>query len=162
MADLTPKEKARDKRYRKNYDWSLERVNKLAEVQNHRCGICGREAKNMPLNVDHFHFKVSAMCVGKNNWFEGHQGGWIATSDLKHPVLGYVWAKTKQEALDIAYKKALPHSVRGLLCPGRHRGCNRLLGRVDSLTWLKAAIKYLENPPALRVAVDQQKIPIKA
>ena len=33
---------------------------------------------------------------------------------------------------------------RGLLCPGR-MGCNRRLGRVDDIAWLKAAVAYLER-----------------
>jgi len=33
---------------------------------------------------------------------------------------------------------------RGLLCPGRF-GCNRRLGRVDDVEWLRAAIAYLES-----------------
>ncbi len=41
-------------------------------------------------------------------------------------------------------------SVRGLLCGGRWAGCNRRLGNVDNVTWLSAALAYLQNPPARR------------
>lgn len=42
-------------------------------------------------------------------------------------------------------------SVRGLLCGGRYAGCNRKLGRVDSITWLENMLEYLKNPPAQQV-----------
>ena len=42
-------------------------------------------------------------------------------------------------------------SVRGLLCPGRYFGCNRKLGGIDNVPWLKRVIDYLENPPAQTV-----------
>lgn len=46
---------------------------------------------------------------------------------------------------NIKDKKA---SVRGILCGGQWAGCNRKLGKIDNLPWLKAVIAYLENPPA--------------
>lgn len=42
-------------------------------------------------------------------------------------------------------------SVRGLLCGGRHYGCNRRLGRVDNVEWLRNMVAYLLDPPAQRV-----------
>lgn len=42
-------------------------------------------------------------------------------------------------------------SVRGLLCGGRHYGCNRRLGRVDNVFWLQNMVEYLKNPPAQQV-----------
>jgi hypothetical protein len=39
-------------------------------------------------------------------------------------------------------------AVRGLLCGGRWKGCNRRLGKIDNLQWLKKVIEYLEKPPA--------------
>jgi hypothetical protein len=42
-------------------------------------------------------------------------------------------------------------SVRGLLCGGRHWGCNRRLGRVDNREWLMNASAYVENPPAQQI-----------
>lgn len=42
-------------------------------------------------------------------------------------------------------------SVRGLLCGGRHFGCNRRLGRVDNRPWLLNASEYIKNPPAQQV-----------
>lgn len=38
--------------------------------------------------------------------------------------------------------------VRGLLCAGRWVGCNRLIGKIDSVEWLERVIAYLKNPPA--------------
>lgn len=42
-------------------------------------------------------------------------------------------------------------TVRGLLCGGRWAGCNRKLGRIDKIEWLKNVILYLEKPPAREV-----------
>lgn len=42
-------------------------------------------------------------------------------------------------------------SVRGLLCGGRHFGCNRRLGRVDNVDWLRNALNYLLDPPAQKI-----------
>jgi hypothetical protein len=39
-------------------------------------------------------------------------------------------------------------TVRGLLCGGRWAGCNAKLGRVDKVEWMRAALAYIENPPA--------------
>lgn len=39
-------------------------------------------------------------------------------------------------------------SVRGLLCGGRWKGCNRRLGHVDDAEWLEAARRYVTDPPA--------------
>lgn len=61
------------------------------------------------------------------------------------------WGKTQKEAKDVLLDVALPLSVRGLLCPGRYTGCNRLMGRIDKIDWLKKVIAYLENPPAHKV-----------
>lgn len=142
---LTLKESARDKRLRKKYAWTFGQVEDLAHLQDNRCGICGREAKDAPLNVDHFHFKVT---VWRSYFAEsGHK--WCAqVRELQRPVF---YGKTQKEARKLAYQDALPHSVRGLLCPGRHRGCNRLLGRVDSIEWLEKALAYLKDPPARKI-----------
>jgi hypothetical protein len=53
------------------------------------------------------------------------------------------------------------NTVRGLLCGGRWAGCNRKLGRIDNSEWLKNALEYISNPPALSVIsptiVDNRK-----
>jgi hypothetical protein len=55
--------------------------------------------------------------------------------------------------LDHEHNKALPQKmqVRGILCGGRWAGCNRKLGRLDKIEWLKGAIDYLTDPPARRL-----------
>jgi hypothetical protein len=40
-------------------------------------------------------------------------------------------------------------AVRGLLCGGRWKGCNRRIGGgVDNAPWLRRVLDYLTNPPA--------------
>lgn len=160
------KDRVRDKRLRKAYGWTLEQVNELDKAQESKCGICGRLAKEMPLNVDHFHFKVSAYRATLKEPKAGlaendtqsryYVTGWIAVASLPHRTMFWRWAITKSKAVELAKNDALPYSVRGLLCPGRHRGCNRLLGRVDSIEWLRKAIAYLENPPAWKVLREKE------
>jgi hypothetical protein len=133
--------KEKTKRLWQAYRWTWERYWALGTKQGWRCAICGREAKNAPLNVDHRHPKFTAV--------RGPKVGWAAWSDIDGT--DKVWAATKKEALRLAKELALPLSVRGLLCPGRHRGCNRLLGRVDDPEWLEKARNYLLDPPAKSV-----------
>ena len=45
----------------------------------------------------------------------------------------------------------LKETVRGLLCGGRWKGCNRKLGRIDKGNWLKQASDYIADPPARRM-----------
>ena len=61
------------------------------------------------------------------------------------------WGKTQKQAKALLMDAALPLSVRGLLCPGRYTGCNRLMGRVDKPALLRQFLNYLENPPAYAV-----------
>ena len=148
---MTPQEKAKDRRLRKNYRWTLEMYNALDRLQHHICPGCGKEFKSPP-NVDHRHFKV----ITKREpgfGINGFENGWEA-SVSEFEV--FRWAKTKREAIKLAKDLALPLSVRGLLCAGRHckagQGCcNRLLGRVDNVIWLKSMIRYLEDPPARKI-----------
>jgi hypothetical protein len=142
------KERDRDKRLQKNYRWSLERRNRLADAQDRKCALCGRpENPEHPLNCDHEHFKIyispnlgapkeykwSARAVFKD-------GSWVE-------CVGPTQAKARAAVKDIA----LPRSVRGLLCPGR-RGCNRRLGWVDDIEFLEKALAYLKNPPARKIS----------
>ena len=140
---MTLKEKAKDKRLQKKYGWTLSQYKALLELQDGKCGICGR-VLGENANVDHEHFQVPTIKT-KNDW--------LAWSTLK--VFHVVQGKTKAEAIAKAKQAAMPLSVRGLLCPGRHyRGCNRLLGRVDNVQWLEKAIAYLQDPPARRLKND--------
>jgi hypothetical protein len=148
---VTPEEKklrAKDQRLQKNYLITLETRNKIAAEQDYKCGICGRpENPDAPLNLDHKHFRVEAKrLAGPPPEFP--EARWMAIV-REFDLLAY--AKTKKAAIAEVRAAALPRSVRGLLCPGRYRGCNRRLGNVDDPQWLRAAADYLENPPARKV-----------
>ena len=138
---LTPQERAKAKRLYKAYRWTWAMYQALGIKQGWRCGICGRSAKNAPLNVDHEHFKVQA---ARNPDPDLKWQVWTVVDNIRHTV----FAKTKVAGVAAVREWALPRSVRGLLCPGRHTGCNRLLGRVDNPDWLEKARNYLLNPPA--------------
>lgn len=145
---MTPKEKARDKRLRKTYGWTLEMVEALSEAQGHRCAACGREKKVMPLNVDHVHFKISASrCIGE---YPNPQKFWTAMTVIKEQTF-VATAKTKVEAMRLVRVAAMPYSVRGLLCAGRYAGCNRKLGRIDDPVWLRRCANYLDEWPSRQV-----------
>jgi hypothetical protein len=153
--ELTAKEKAKDLRLRKKYRWTLAMYNALSRAQNDRCGVCGRPVKTAPLNLDHEHFKiVAARILSPNNTPDRK---WGATTRFKDGRQFLGLGKTKTEAIVALKEIALPASVRGLLCPGRYTGCNRLMGRIDDILWLKKVIAYLENPPARTLKLEEEK-----
>ena len=138
---MTPKEKAKDKRLRKTYGWTLEMYNKLLELQGGVCYGCGNPPKKASLNVDHRHFKVQ---IG------GSRGAWYAAVPELTPAFFY--AETKAECIRQAKEFCMPFSVRGLLCAGRHgTGCNTKLGRIDNAKWLRKMADYLDDPPARKI-----------
>lgn len=55
--------------------------------------------------------------------------------------------------LDHEHNKGLAKrdQVRGVLCGGRWRGCNRRLGHIDNHKWLQSAADYIKDPPARRL-----------
>src|SRR5208282_119814 len=125
--------------------------NAIGDAQNWRCGICGRPQSdfNVSLNIDHKHFKVVATRVYADNGVRG----WFASAIFNCEILAHATEKTKIAAIREVRRLAMPKSIRGLLCPGRHGKpghgcCNRLLGRVDERWWLQAADRYLADPPA--------------
>jgi hypothetical protein len=157
-------ERAKAKRILKEYGWTWGMYWALGTKQGWKCAICGRIAKNSALNgqldglnIDHTHFKVFArrldpileapMMAMNFRW-------WAHTYVNGHIIQKY--AKTQKAAIASVKEDALPLSVRGLLCPGRHGKagsgcCNRLLGRVDNIEWLEQARNYLLDQPAKSV-----------
>ena len=143
----TKQEKDKAKRLWKAYRWTWATYWAWGVKQGWKCGICGRSAKNMPLNVDHEHFKVQSRRVDATAGVFGLGFRWMAYTVVQGRSL-MKYAKTKMAAEAALREDALPLSVRGLLCPGRHRGCNRLLGRIDNPNWLMKALAYVQDPPA--------------
>lgn len=141
------KTRDREKRYRKNYNIDLATYNAIGEKQGWRCGACGRHQSEftVSLNVDHEHFKITLVRENRVGF-----KGWLATTLVRGVRLVY-WDRTQKKAKAGLSLIALPRSIRGLLCPGRYTGCNRLMGRVDRPDWLKKVIHYLENPPAHQI-----------
>lgn len=153
---MTPKEKAKDKRLQKLYGWTLARYYALERVQEGRCGICGRLPKDKSLNVDHQHFHIVSRRFTKEEIILSAPSGakwWTTVKEF--PDIN-IWSLTKKSGIEAVKKIALPRSVRGLLCPGRYRGCNRLLGRIDDIEWLQKAIAYLQDPPALKLNLEKK------
>lgn len=140
------KERARDRRYRKAYRITLDTYNKIGDAQSWRCGGCGKHADDFKINmnVDHEHFSITL----KRNPL----GGWFASTHIRfrNADLSY-WGKTQKAAREALKNIALPLSIRGLLCPGRYKGCNRRMGRLDDPIILRNLATYLENPPARQV-----------
>lgn len=151
---MTPKERAKDRRLWKNYRWTLAMYNALGELQDWRCAGCGREAINAPLNLDHEHVKITAHRIITD--YPSPQKMWEAKAVFKDGRVFTDRGLTKIDAINKVRETTLPQSVRGLLCPGRHFGCNRLLGRIDKIVWLEAMIKYLKDPPARKILPAQK------
>jgi hypothetical protein len=144
---MTPQEKAKDKRLRKEYFWTLEMYNALGELQAWKCAICGKPL-TIP-NVDHEHPKIK---IERASGYDRLYGDWVARTVLKNGKKFETFGKKKVETLGNHKAKILPFCVRGLLCPGQHGiGCNTRLGRADDIPWLRASIKYLEDPPAKKI-----------
>ena len=141
---IEEKERDRDKRYQQKYRVTRAVYDQIGEKQGWRCGSCGRPASDftVPLQIDHEHFKVTLA--------RSPETGWLAFTTLRERKLCF-WGKTQKQAKALLMDAALPLSVRGLLCPGRYTGCNRLMGRVDKPALLRQFLNYLENPPAYAV-----------
>lgn len=142
VRNQSEKDRARDKRYQQKYRIDLNIYNQIGEKQGWRCGACGRPASDftVSLNVDHFHFRITLKR-------DDPPTGWIASTAVRGRTLA-VWGKTQAKAKAALLDVALPLSIRGLLCPGRYSGCNRLMGRIDKIDWLEKVLVYLKNPPA--------------
>jgi Recombination endonuclease VII len=152
--ELTEQQKAKDKRLQKEYRWTLEMYNELDRIQHHQCAICNRLFKTGG-NLDHEHFKIETSRMSPTS-----KTGWLASTTFKDGRRFFLQRKTKKDAIDALRDVALPASVRGLLCPGRHGSaghgcCNRLLGRVDDISWLQQSINYLKDPPAKKLQFAQ-------
>jgi len=142
------KQRAKAKRLQDNYRITTEIRTQIADVQERKCGVCGRPESdfNTPLNVDHFHFKIHS----HRNPPSATSYKWTAWTEIES-IIYEAHAPTKARAIADLKDLALPKSIRGLLCPGRHFGCNRLIGRVDRIPFLEKVISYLKNPPAHKI-----------
>ena len=149
---MTPKEKAKDRRLWKTYRWTLEMYNRLGELQGWRCAGCGKHVSEKSLNLDHYHFKITLSNL------TGSEFKWRAYTEIDgDSFIGQ--GKTQKEARLALKDVALPASVRGLLCAGRHGlGCNTKLGRIDFPDWLRTMADYLENPPAKQILLDKRDL----
>lgn len=139
------KERDRDKYYRKHYNVGYDFYQRLGEIQGWKCGACGRHQSEftVPLQLDHEHFKIS---------ITGRRGRWHGLASFKDGSSTPTFTADTQKMLrEIIKRAALPLSIRGLLCPGRYAGCNRLMGRVDDVKRLEGFLAYLKNPPAKRL-----------
>lgn len=128
------------------YGITLEEKRAIMRFQKNRCAICGREfTPDVRTEVDHEHFKLALFRYTQNGI-----KGWYGNAIWKNGMFSSdsPWAKTKKEATKLAKKYFVRMSVRGVLCGGRHAGCNRRLGRVDSLEWLHNALHYIRTQPA--------------
>jgi hypothetical protein len=139
----------RDKRYQAKFYVGIDFYDALLAAQDGKCGACGRPATDftVSLNIDHEHFKVVARRASSGE-LSYAPAKWFASTELKNGQQFVAYAMTKDRAIEDVKRMAMPASIRGLLCPGRYTGCNRLMGRVDKPEWLRKVIHYLENPPA--------------
>lgn len=142
---MDKKKKARAKRLWDKYRWTLEMYDELFRLQNGVCYICGAPPKTVSLAVDHEHFKVKTERIPDGNWY--------AFTELNGQIIDAI-QRTKKDAIFVCKSRALPLSVRGLLCTG-HFGCNKRIGRVDKVEFLLKVIEYLQNPPAKKI-LDKQ------
>ena len=149
-AETADKKRAeRGKRYAKKFYLSdgLALYDALAVAQDYKCGVCGRPFSDfsVSMNFDHRHFKVQFSRIADGNWY-----AWTEFDGKRFDAV----QRTQKGAIELVKRRATPHSIRGLLCPGRYTGCNRLMGRVDKPDWLRKVLHYLESPPIGKVTLD--------
>ena len=151
MEQYTPKERAKDRRLWKNYRWTLAMYNALGEVQGWKCAGCGKHVSEKSLNLDHFHFRIQLRRSTSLELVRFPQAKWRAYTSIDGQAF-IAAGRTQKEARLNLKDQALPVSVRGLLCAGRHgTGCNTKLGRIDDVVWLGTMIGYLNDPPAKKI-----------
>ena len=144
---MTKKEKAKDKRLRKTYDWTLEMYDALLAEQGGACAGCGKPATLKRMNLDHHHFHIHARRCAVP---DAVNAKWVARADIDGCT--WHWGNTKKAVTEAARKEALPLSVRGILCAGRYgTGCNTKIGRADDPVWHDKISVYLKNPPAKKI-----------
>ena len=133
-----------DKYLLRHYGITLAERDAIVEIEERECPACGRAlTDDVRIEVDHEHFKTTAVNISKK--------AWLATSEFRGRLLAECFGCTKVLAMKMCRQVALRASIRGVLCGGRHAGCNRRLGRVDKPVWLRRVADYLENPPARKV-----------
>lgn len=133
-----------DKYLLKHYGITLAERDAIVEVEGKVCPACGRDLTgDTRIEVDHAHYKTTAVKIGKK--------AWLAQSDFRGRTLAESFGHTKDFAIKTCRRLALRASIRGVMCGGRHAGCNRKMGRVDKPWWLRRVAEYLDNPPARKV-----------
>lgn len=149
------KRRDRDKRYHRDFNIGIEFYDAILAEQGGCCGACGRPATDftVSLNIDHEHFKVFTAKPAMPEDLAKLGFRWRAWTTLKDGRKWEIYAKTQKQAIYDLKRLVLPHSIRGLLCPGRYTGCNRLMGRIDRIDWLEKVLNYLKNPPAKRLTL---------
>lgn len=124
----------------KGHDTSI-----LGRTSSDTCRACMREKRLKTLygiTLDEY----------KEIWEAQHGKCAICETPLQAPddIGKPGWGNGIRVEVDHDHAKNLTprQAVRGLLCGGRWKGCNRRLGNIDNMHWLRRAAEYLENPPA--------------
>lgn len=109
----------KEKSMRRNYGLTLNEYLSLWDLQGGRCAICQKQLDK---------------AVGVPGW----QSQTESSTRHGRPEVDH----------EHGHKDVSKRYVRGILCGGRWSGCNRKIGRIDHIEWLKSVVDYLENPPA--------------
>lgn len=129
-------DKAREKRYIKKYNKTLDQYNAMFREQKGICKICGKEPTGRPLHIEHDH-KLRYVKIKTTKL----QSGWLA--ETLNPKYGVVMTrKTKSEAIQAVRQEMLSVSVRGLVC----WACNSMLKwGSDNPDILRKGAEYLDK-----------------
>ena len=135
---MTDAEHKRDLYLRRKYGITLHEYNKMDRKQKHKCAICRRPPKKLPLAVDHWHWLARRKVV---SYKKGKY--WIAKVPELVPANIKIRTKDKvrRKAIKAAKLYLLRISVRGLLCWACNVGIRKYFDKAKSLY---RAAKYLE------------------
>lgn len=108
-----------------------------------RCGACHRreQRRKSELRKDAYQRRIFGITLEeKRQVIEAQDGGCICA-----PWTNYDGSGKRELSTDHDHRTGV---IRGMLC----KHCNDLLGRImDDPTYFRLMIRYLENPPAVKV-----------
>lgn len=132
---MTEKERKRDVYLKWKYGRGLKWYRRVDKEQHHKCAICRRPPKNLPLAVDHAHWveKLKVVSFKRGGYWQARVEEFL---DIRKKN------KVRKKAIKSVKRELLKRSTRGLLCWACNTGLRKWHDKPINL--LRAA-KYLRS-----------------